>query len=91
MIIFYLTYKLYSFSLIILEIEDAIEESLDAINERYKSVGKILSRDIFFDSVEVRQVISDIQLTHAAILRIANKLTNISRKQNEIEKENIEG
>ena len=52
--------------------EEAIEQSLDILNERYGSMNKILQKDIFFDSVEVRQVIADIQDCHNAVLLIAN-------------------
>ena len=86
-IICILTYKLYQFSLIILGLEDAIEECLDQLDERYKSIGKILQQEVFFDSVEIRQVINDIKQTHDAILIVANKLTNNTRDISEIKKE----
>lgn len=75
-IILFLLTKLYKFSLIIIGIEDAIEDSLDILDERYKSMSEILEKPVFFDSVEVRQVIDDIKASHNAILRVANKLTN---------------
>jgi hypothetical protein len=34
----YLAWKLYKFSLLIIDIEDAIESSLDILNERYKKL-----------------------------------------------------
>ena len=71
----------------ILEIEDALEECLDQLDERYQSIGKILQQEIFFDSVEVRQVIADIKQSHSSILKIANKLTNISKVESEAKKE----
>ena len=83
-LVFALTYKLYQFSLVILELEDAIEECLDQLDERYQSIGKILQKEIFFDSVEVRQVISDIKLAHTSILVIANKLSNTPKVKSEI-------
>jgi len=69
---------------LIIDIEDAIESSLDILNERYKKINEILQIPIFFDSVEVRQVVSEIRKCHDAILIIANKLTNdinISEKE----------
>ena len=90
LIIFILAYKLYQFSIIILELEDAIEDCLDSLDERYKSIGKILQQEIFFDSVEVRQVISDIKQTHEAILLIANKLTKNARNDSGIEEKDSE-
>ena len=69
-----LTYKLYKYSLIILKTEEAIEECLDILNERYESMSKILEKEVFFDSIEVRQVISDIKLSHNAIYSVALKM-----------------
>jgi hypothetical protein len=85
---FFLFYKLYKFSILIIEIEDTLEECLDELDERYKSVGRILEKEIFFDSIEVRQVIEDIRITHDLILSIANKLTKNVRNAGEIKKEN---
>ena len=71
----FLAWKLYQFSIVLMDVEDAIEESLDILNERYGKMNEILEKPVFFDSVEVRQVISDIRECHRAVLIIANKLT----------------
>lgn len=86
----YLAIKVYQFSLIIINIEDSIEESLDILNNKYKRMNSILQKPIFFDSIEVRQVVSDIKDSHDAILLIANKLTNDIgiKSDNEIEEKN---
>lgn len=88
LITLFLGYKLYKFSVLIIEIEDALEECLDDLDERYQSIGKILEKDIFFDSVEVRQVINDIRISHNLILSVAYKLTKNLRNISEAEKEN---
>ena len=80
-----LCFKLYQFSLIILNIETAIEESLDELNEKYLSLGKIIEKEIFFDSIEVRQAIADIKDAHDSILRVAQKITKDIKAVNEIE------
>lgn len=87
-VIVMLLYKLYSFSLIILKIEDVIEESLDKLDQRYQSIGEILKKEVFFDSVEVRQVIADISESHSIILDIANNLSDMSRENSEIKEKN---
>lgn len=87
LIVCVLGYKLYKFSLLILEIEDTIEECLDELDKKYQSIGKILQQEIFFDSVEIRQVIADIKESHTSILKIANKLTETTQGKNEIKKE----
>tara|TARA_B100000287_G_C20492518_1_gene725722 strand:- start:91 stop:399 length:309 start_codon:yes stop_codon:yes gene_type:complete len=74
-VVFFLVHKLYKFSLIILSIEDALEDSLDILNEKYSKINEIAQKPVFFDSVEVREVISEIKASHEAILIIANKLT----------------
>ena len=83
-----LSWKLYQFSIILINIEDAVEESLDILDERYKSMNKILEMPVFFDSLEVRKVIADIRDCHNTVLVIANKLTkNIGISSGELEKE----
>jgi len=87
----FLCRKIYQFSIIIIDLEDAIEECLDLLDEKYGSMSKILEKPIFFDSVEVRQVISDISDSRSAILNIANRLTgnlNLEEKsETELKKE----
>jgi len=87
----FLSIKLYQFSILILNIEDAIEKSLDILNERYRSMNEVLQTPVFFDSVEIRQVISEIKMCHDAILLIANTLTKDMRNltdEHETKKEN---
>lgn len=69
-----LFYKLYEYSLIILEVEDAIEKSIDVLNERIASIENILEKEVFFDSIEVRQVINDIQVSRDAVLFVSAAL-----------------
>ena len=71
----FLCRKIYQFSIIIIDLEDAVEDCLDVLDNKYTSMSKVLEKPIFFDSVEVRQVISDISDCRNAVLIIANKLT----------------
>jgi hypothetical protein len=71
----FLCRKIYQFSIIIIDLEDAVEDCLDLLDDKYSSMSKVLEKPIFFDSVEVRQVVSDISDCRNAILIIANKLT----------------
>ena len=84
----FLGYKCYKFSLIILSLENQIEESLDILEERHNNMTKILEKDVFFDSVEVRQVIEDIRVCHGSIILVANKLTQNFLEENEIKEKN---
>jgi len=72
----FLLYKLYNFSIFILKTEEALENSLDIIKEKYDNIGKILQKEVFFDSIEVRQVISDIRDTHEALVYVSDVLTD---------------
>lgn len=66
----------YKFGIIIINLQDEIEECLDALDERYSTFAKILEKPVFFDSVEIRQVIQEIKHSQDLILKIANKLAN---------------
>jgi|TARA_Y100000385_G_C13007317_1_gene600030 hypothetical protein len=78
-----LAYKLYQFSLIILRLEESIEDCLDVLDEKYLSISKVLEKEVFFDSVEVRQVMADIIESQDAILTVANTLTKEMEEMNE--------
>lgn len=73
-------YYVAKFSLVILKIEDAIEQSLDILDERYRSISKVLETPLFYDSPQIRQVINDIKVTRDTLLLIANKFASIDEK-----------
>ena len=60
--------------LIIIRFTENIEDSLDVIDEKYSSISEILERPVFFDSVEIRQVIKDITGVRESLLAIANSI-----------------
>ena len=72
----------------ILEFEDSIEDCLDTLDEKYQSLSKLLSKEIFFDSMEVRQAISDIRESHDAVLKVAYSLTKNTKMVGKIEEKN---
>ena len=71
-------YYNYKFARIILKIEEAVEESLDSLDEKYASIQKVLDTPLFFDSPQVRQVIQDITESRNAVLHVANQLMDIN-------------
>ena len=73
--VFLLSYKLYQFSVIIINVENAIEDCMVVLNDRQEAIGKILEKDVFFDSVEIRQAIAEIKSSQDAIIIVANVLT----------------
>ena len=84
----YLIKKLYEFSVLLIDLEDTLEECLSILDHKHQSISKVLEIPIFFDSVEVRQVMSDIKASHNAVAIVANKLTNETGMISEIKKEN---
>ena len=70
-----------------MDFEDSIEESLEVMEEKYGNINKILQTPVFFDSIEIRQVIADIKSCHDAILIVANRLTKNMESLSEIKKE----
>ena len=71
------SYYAVKFGLLLLRLEDDIEASLDDIDESYKALSEILQKPIFFDSIEVRQCISEIQRCRSIVIKIANRLTSL--------------
>tara|TARA_R110001592_G_scaffold108519_6_gene303116 strand:+ start:9015 stop:9326 length:312 start_codon:yes stop_codon:yes gene_type:complete len=71
----------------ILKVQDSVEESLDILDQTYASVTKILGRPVFFDSVEVRQVISEINKSRESILYVANVLGQVEVADKETNEE----
>lgn len=71
------------FARIIFKMEDDIGECLDVLDEKYRSISKILEIPIFFDSPQVRQVVQDIKNAKESLLYIANRLSSTSIDQEE--------
>ena len=67
-------YYNYKFGRSLIRMEDALEQSLDKLDERYASVSQILEIDIFYDSPQIRQVVADIQECQQSILYVANEI-----------------
>ncbi len=76
-------YYNYKLGVIILSVQDEIEDCLEVLDSRYTSMSIILEKPVFFDSVEVRQVINDISASRDAVLYVANRLTSIDETEME--------
>ena len=70
-------YYNYKFALTIIRVEDAVELSLDTLDEKYNTINEILQMPLFFDSPQVRQVVEDISASREAVLYVANQLTRV--------------
>jgi hypothetical protein len=71
----------------ILRVQDSLQSALDVVGEKYEAISEILSRPLFFDSPEVRQVLDDIESTRDALEIVAHDLAN--KIENDVEEENI--
>ena len=81
------TYFAIKFGILILRVQDALEESLDILDERYANMHKVLSTPLFYDSAEIRNVLRDIELSKDAVLYIANILSSVEDDEQEKEAE----
>jgi len=69
-------FYLFRFAVSIFRVEDNIEESLDVIDTSYGKISEILEKPLFYDSAEVRQILNELNRTRAALLYVANVMTN---------------
>ena len=76
-------YYNYRFARIILKFEDRIEEALDDLDRRHRTIAEVLTKPVFFDSIEVRQVMAEINAARQTILKIANGLARVE-SENEL-------
>ena len=73
--------------IMLIRVQESLEKSLDILDAQYKSISGVLEIPIFFDSVEVRQVVSDMKRCQNAVLKVANTLT--SDLDSELEKQEL--
>jgi hypothetical protein len=71
---------LYKFTRIVLNVQDAVEESLDVIDKRYISISKVLQIPLFYDSPEIKRVHEDIKASRDSLLYIANLIGKVEEE-----------
>lgn len=69
---------MFKFGRILIEIEDNLENALDRLDNSQQVITDILEIPVFYDSVEVKSVISEIERSRDTIIDIANNLTRTS-------------
>lgn len=79
----YVTFLLYKFGILILNVQDTIEQSLQILDERSQSVEKILNIPLFFDSPEIKRLHKDMVACRDAVLSVAYILTDSLSNDNE--------
>lgn len=82
---FYFIKKSYEFGKTILEIQDALEDSLNVLNARTESITKVLEIPLFFDSPEIRRVHEDITVVRDSIRGVAETFSIIENEVEDIE------
>ena len=70
-------YYNFKFAKTIFRVEDAVEKSLDELDERYYDLSQVLEIPVFYDSPQVRQVLEDIRRSRDAVLYVANQLAKV--------------
>ena len=63
------------FARIILKVEETLEIGLEELDVSYNKLSDILEKPIFFDSMEVRQVVDEIRKARNLLLSMAAVLT----------------
>jgi len=71
----------YKFGRTLIRMEDALEESLDKLDQRYVSISQVLEIPLFYDSPQIRQVVSDIKECQDSILFVANEIGRLEETQ----------
>jgi hypothetical protein len=66
----------FKFAIIILRVQEAIEECLDAIDSKYRRLSEIIKIPVFFDSPEIKSIINEISHTKDIVLYVASRLSN---------------
>lgn len=75
-------FYLARFSMMLLNFQEEVEKSLDSLDERYKSISRVLEIPLFYDSPEVRRVVEDVRACRDSILQVAQKLGRVEEEEN---------
>lgn len=76
-------YFCFKFAIIILNVETAIEDSLDEIDQIYSRFTVIKNKPLFYDSPEIREVVRLLENARRTLLYIANKLDKSLKTESE--------
>lgn len=81
-------YFCIKFALIIINTQETVEECLSIIDEKYTKIVSILEIPLFFDSPEIKRMLSELKDVKLSILYIANKLSPKDLRFNEEKEDN---
>ena len=78
------TFYCIRWAMIILKVQDSIEGGLRVLDEKYIKISEILERPLFYDSPEVRQVLSDLGETREMLNNVAKDMSaNLEEEEDE--------
>lgn len=84
-------YFCFKFAVILINVQESIEKSLDKIDSKYRRLSEIIKIPVFFDSPEVKSVINEITDVQDIVLEVASTLSDsISGGQKNSEEEDLE-
>jgi|TARA_R110000796_G_C14244052_1_gene397660 hypothetical protein len=66
-----LAFAVFRLARSIFTLEDKVESALDQIDDSYQVIEEILSRPLFFDSAEIREVHRQISLVNLSLVNVA--------------------
>lgn len=78
----FFVYFCVKFGITIIKTQEAVEECLDKIDEKYNRLSQIVKMPVFYDSPEIKNIISEITSIQDDILEVAAILTNSLEKEN---------
>ena len=79
-------YFCIKFALVVLNVQDAIEKSLDKIDTKYNRLSQITKIPVFYDSPEIKNIISEVIEVQDVVLEVAATLSNsTNRKEEDLE------
>lgn len=81
-------YFCLKFAIMLINVRDAIENSLDIIDENYNRISLILDVPVFSDSYEVKSALASLQDARNSLLYVANVL--VKNDENNTKEEDIE-
>ena len=67
----------FRFAMALLRVQDAIQESLGLIEEKYEKISEILKVPLFYDSPQIKQAVEDLKASRDAILYVAEQFADI--------------
>ncbi len=76
---------LYKTGVIVLNVQDTLEESLDIIDNRVESIDRILDIPLFSDSPEIKNLRKDMIACRGAIMDVAFSLSSSMKPEQDLD------